>query len=218
MRLPVHMDGPVFGEEFDMLFDTGATLTTLDRRSLELLNVPVPDDAPKVVLHTASGEMEATLALVDAVWLEDEIVEWVTVAICESCAETGNAGLLGLNVSTHFRVSMDHEAQELEFKARGGRRNRRLDVQPWLNLSATISQWGDGRVELEINAENRARQDIQSTVVEVKCGDERYSVALDPIPAHGERMTEASLPWGSDCKRFEIRPLSALWQLERFQD
>jgi hypothetical protein len=218
MRIPVHVDGSDFGEEFGMIFDTGATLTTLNLPSLELLDIPMPPDGPTVVLHTAAGTMEAHLALVDAIWLEDEVVEWVTVAVCESCSESGAAGLLGLNVSSHFRVSMDHDTRQIEFNARRGRRNRRLDVQPWLQLSATVSQWQDGRVEVEVNAANRARRGIDSTVVEVKCGEDRFTVRLDPILPHGETTTTASLPWGSDCTTFVIRPLSARWQLDRFRE
>ncbi len=216
MRIGIHADGGEFGEEFNMIFDTGATLTTLNRRSLELLDIPVPPDAPTIVLHTAAGEMEAALALLDAIWLDGEVVEWVTVAICEDCAEGDAAGLLGLNVSSHFRVSIDHEEEEIELTPRPGRRNRRLDIQPWLDLRATIRRWADGRVEVEIEVENRSRRAIRSTLIEVKCSEERFTVTLEAIPAHETATTNAALAWGSDCAEFEVRPLSARWDLDRF--
>jgi len=75
IRIPVHADGPEFGEDLTFIFDTGATLTTLDRRTLDLLDIPIPVDAPTVVVHTAAGEMEASLVLVDAVWLGDEVTK-----------------------------------------------------------------------------------------------------------------------------------------------
>jgi energy-coupling factor transporter transmembrane protein EcfT len=216
MRIGIHADGGEFGEEFKMIFDTGATLTTLNRRSLELLDVHIPPDAPTIVLHTAAGEMEASLALLDAIWLGGEVVEWVTVAVCEDCAEGGAAGLLGLNVSSHFRVSIDHEEGKIELTPRPGRRNRRLDIQPWLDLQATIRRWVDGRVEVEIEVENRSRREIRSALVEVKCIEERFTVTLESIPAHQTATTNAALPWGSDCAEFEVRPLSARWNLDRF--
>jgi len=216
MRIGIHADGGEFGEEFNMIFDTGATLTTLNRSSLELLDVALPPDAPTIVLHTAAGEMEAPLALLDAVWLDGEVVEWVTVAVCEDCAESGAAGLLGLNVSSHFRVSIDHEEERIELTPRPGRRNRRIDIQPWLDLRATIRRWVDGRVEVEIEVENRSRRQIRSALVEVKCIEERFTVTLDSIPAHETATTNAALPWGSDCAEFEVRPLSARWDLDRF--
>ena len=73
MRVLVNVDGPEFGEEIEMIFDTGATLSTLNRRTLEMLDLFVPPDAPTVQLHTAAGEVQAQLALLDALWIGDEV-------------------------------------------------------------------------------------------------------------------------------------------------
>lgn len=97
--IPAHTDGPNFGDELNFVFDTGATLTTLSQNALRVLGITVPADAPIVTLRTAAGELEAKLVLVDAIWLDEELVEWVTVAVCEYCANDATDGLLGLNVS-----------------------------------------------------------------------------------------------------------------------
>lgn len=81
MRVGVVIDGPAFGEQLALIFDTGATFTTLNREALRLIGVPVPRDAPWVTLRTANGNVEAPLVLVDAVWLGEEVVEWVTIAV-----------------------------------------------------------------------------------------------------------------------------------------
>ena len=60
------MDGPEYGEELTMIFDTGATLTTLNRRTLDLLEIPLPAATPRLRLHTAAGEIEAPPVLPDA--------------------------------------------------------------------------------------------------------------------------------------------------------
>ena len=214
--IPVHIDGPEFGQQLQFIFDTGATLTTLTRDALDALDIQLDDGAPTILLRTAAGEMEARLALVDAVWLDEEVVEWVTVAVCESCASPTTAGLLGLNVSSHFRVSIDHESEQLEFVPRRGRRNRKLDIQPWLDLSSVLRRWDDGRLELTIEVENRSRQGIRSSVLEVKCSEESFTIRLDPIPAFGSVSQVASLPRNSPCENFEIRPLAASWETDRF--
>jgi hypothetical protein len=214
--IPAHVDGPNFGETMRFIFDTGATLTTMSRDSLDVLDIQLDDDAPTVLLRTASGELEARLALVDAIWLEEEVVEWVTVAVCESCANATTAGLLGLNVSSHFRVSIDHESERIEFVPRRGRRNRRLDVQPWLDFSSVLRRWDDGRLELTIDVTNRARQGIRSSVLEVKCSEEDFTIRLDPIPAFGSISQTSSLPRNSACESFAIRPLAASWETGRF--
>lgn len=214
--IPAHVDGPEFGEELQFVFDTGATLTTVNRDTLELLGIPIDDDAPQITLRTAAGEVEARLALIDAVWLDEELVEWVTVAVCEPCANETVHGLLGLNVSSHFRVSIDHETEEIELVARPGRRNRQLDIQPWLEINSVLRRWGDGRLELSLDVRNRARQGIRSSVLEVRCSDENFTIRLDPIPAHGSLSQSASLPWGNRCESFEIHPLAATWVTDRF--
>ncbi|MBW2723040.1 MAG: retropepsin-like domain-containing protein [Deltaproteobacteria bacterium] len=214
--IPVHVDGPDFGEELQFIFDTGATLTTLSRDTLELLDIPIDDAAPLIMLRTAAGEVEARLALLDAVWLEEESVEWVTVAVCEACASGTVDGLLGLNVSSHFRVSIDHEAEEIELIPRPGRRNRRLDIQPWLEINSVLRRWDDGRLEVTVNVKNRAQQGIQSSVLEVRCSDESFTIRLDPIPAFGSVSQPASLPWGNRCENFEIHPVAATWVTDRF--
>ncbi len=214
--IPVHVDGPDFGEELHFIFDTGATLTTMSRDTLEFLDIPIDDDAPQIMLRTAAGEVKARLALLDAVWLEDQLVEWVTVAVCEPCASETVDGLLGLNVSSHFRVSIDHEAEEIELVPRPGRRNRRLDVQPWLEFNSVLRRWDDGRLEVTVNVKNRARQAIRSSVLEVRCSDENFTIRLDPIPAFGSVSQRASLPWGNRCENFEIHPIAATWVTDRF--
>ncbi|MFT5442888.1 MAG: hypothetical protein ACI8W3_001932 [Myxococcota bacterium] len=210
--IPAHVDGPDFGEELKFVFDTGATLTTMSEDSLGLLGITIKDDAPVVKLRTASGELEARLVLVDAIWLKGEVVRWVTVAVCEFCANGSADGLLGLNVSSHFRVSIDHESEEIELQPRAGRRNRKLDIQPWLELSSVLRRWDDGRLELTIDIKNRARRGLRSTVIEVSCLNESFTVRLDPIPAHGAISQPAALPWGSECERFEVHPIAAAWQ------
>ncbi len=214
LLIPAHIDGANFGEELQFVFDTGATLTTLSQRALEVVDIPIPDDSPIVVLRTASGQLEAKLVLVEALWLKDELVEWVTVAVCEYCSSETADGLLGLNVSSHYRVSIDHENEEIEFVPRRGRRNRKLDIQPWLELNTVLTRWDDGRLELTVEADNRARQGIKSSVLEVRCANENFSVRLDPIPAHGHLEQPTSLPWGTDCERFEVQLMAAAWELD----
>jgi len=214
--VPAHIDGPDFGEELRFIFDTGATLTTISKDVLELLDIEIPADAPEIRLHTAAGEMQAKLVLVDAIWLDEQVVEWITIAVCEHCSSGEADGLLGLNVSSHFRVSIDHDTRGIEFVPRPGRRNRRLDIQPWLEFNSVLRRWDDERVEITIDANNRAHRGIKSTVLEVKCSDEHFTIHLDPIAAKKSITQRASLPWGTRCETFELTPLAAAWETNRF--
>lgn len=47
LEVAAFFDGPRYGEEFRMVFDTGATYTTLNRAALAHLEIDVPPDAPR---------------------------------------------------------------------------------------------------------------------------------------------------------------------------
>lgn len=212
MRVSAFFDGPVYGEEFPMIFDTGATFTTLNREALAALEVEVPPDAPTVVLHTAAGEATAQLVLVDAAWLGEEMVDWVTVAVCEPCAGAGAAGLLGLNVTGQFEVALRHDRKQIELRRAPGRENRKVDIGQWLEIEARVRRWRDGRVQVELKGWNRSPADIGQALVEVKCGDSRFAVELEHIPARATATTRKSLPHDTDCTGYRIDLLRGTWE------
>jgi hypothetical protein len=212
LRVSVFFDGPVYGDEFAMIFDTGATYTTLSREALGMLGVDVPLDAPRVTLHTAAGESVVPLVLLDAAWLGDEFVDWVTVAVCEPCAGDGVAGLLGLNVTGQFEVALRHDRKQIELRRLPSRAERQLDVRQWLKLESRLRHWRDGRLEIELKGSNRARAGIERALVEVDCPGGRFGVELEAIPARAEVTTRMSLPRDSDCSTYRIDVLDGSWE------
>lgn len=217
MRVAAFFDGPRYGEEFTMIFDTGATYTTLDRAALATLEVPVPADAPTAVLRTANGEVEAPLVLVDAVWLGDAVVEWVTIAVCDTCASEGVSGLLGLNVTGQFQVSLDHERQEILLGALAGDENRKLDVGQWLGLESRLLRWQDGRLEVELTGSNRAPVPIASLAAEVECPGGRFEVSLESVQPQDSATRRVALPRGTDCSEYSVSLRRATWDSDRFR-
>ena len=89
--------------EIWLLFDTGASLTTLDEATLADLGVDIPEDAPVVQASNSEWSEKSRLVLLSDVWLGGLYVGHVTVAVCEPCADERTKGLLGLNVSGRFR-------------------------------------------------------------------------------------------------------------------
>ena len=215
LRIQVDFDGPEIGEQFEMIFDTGATFTTLDHASLRRLGVAVGANAPWITLRTASGEIEAPLVLLDAVWLGDAPVEWVTVAVCDSCANPPVAGLLGLNVSGRFRVSLDHDRHRIELSPRRRDHNSALGISHWLDVQSRAVRHWDGEVEVNLLANNRAPRSIAEAVIDLSCGEETFAIQIDDIPARGERATGISLPRGTDCSQQTMRVSRGHWQLDR---
>lgn len=197
--------------ELDMLFDTGATYTTLDRRSLARLGVEVPADAPVIEVRTANGPRTAQLVLVPRLWVGGLGVEGVTVGVCDECADDRTVGLLGLNVSGQFLVTVDTARKEVIFQVRPGSADRVVDVSPWLELRSTARLWADGRTEVEVHAQNHADRPVHEARVGIHCGDEHFVVRLADLPA-GEARTETSaLPRDVDCQSYRVTLDGARW-------
>jgi clan AA aspartic protease (TIGR02281 family) len=216
LRVEVEIDGPEIGEAFAMLFDTGATFTTLNYASLQAIGVSIESDAPRVTMQTANGPIEADLVLVDAIWLAGAPVEWVTVAVCDSCANPPAVGLLGLNVSQRFQVSLDHDRQSIRLKPRQGRDNRALDIQNWLRMRSEVREDWNGGVELKLTGINGSRREIESAVVVLECSNSAFSIRLDSIPPKGEATTELTLPRGTDCREQTLDLSRGSWNHDRF--
>jgi hypothetical protein len=216
MRVATFFDGPRFGEEFPMVFDTGATYTTLDRPALALLELDRSESPPIVTLRTANGEVEAPLVLVDAVWIGDAVLEWVTVAVCDSCAGEEVSGLLGLNVTGQFQVTIDHADREIGLELRESDAGRRLDVMQWLRLSSRLRHWRDGRSEVEVRGRNLARIGIREASVHIVCPRDRFEVLVGPIQAGSAASARMSLPFDTDCSEYTVELASAQWASERF--
>lgn len=193
-----------------MLFDTGATLTTLDRTTLAGLGVEVRTDAPEVTVRTAAGDRRTRLALLDRVWIGGMEVEGVTVSVCDACADEDTVGLLGLNVSGRFRVTVDTARHELVLEPRTDEPDRSIDVAPWLDIEATATRWRDGRIEVEVRAVNHSSRTIQEAQVGIRC-DDTWVAELRNIPPRGRATSLVALPVGADCDGYTVGLERALW-------
>ena len=201
-----------FGDsELPMLFDTGASFTTLDSRTLKALGLRVAADAPVVTLHTANGDRTARLVMAPTVWVGGLPVEGVTIALCEECADGRVRGLLGLNVSGQFLVTIDTAGQQVLFQPRAGKPDRVADVQPWLDTRATVTLFNDGRAEAEATATNRADRPVVDAVVGVHCGKEHRTIALGTIPAGETVSAKARLPRDAPCETYTVTLDRARW-------
>ena len=205
MSVPVS----VGSAELWLLFDTGATLTTLNAETLAILGVSVPSDAPTVTLRTAGGERVAPVVFIDQLWVGGLEVEGVTVAVCEACADAHTAGLLGLNVSGRFRVTVDSQRRELILQPRDDINNA-VDLSPWLQIEATAVHWSDGRIEVELRAASAVERAIAEVTVEIRC-DQTFSATLHQIPPHGQQEATVSLPLGTDCDDYTVAIASGRW-------
>lgn len=201
-----------FGEQdLSMLFDTGATVTTLDSDTLAKLGVRIPADAPELKLRTANGERTARLVQVPEVWIGGLKVSPVTVGVCEECADHRVSGLLGLNVSGLFLVTLDTVRKEVVFQQRDGDADRVVDIAPWLDLSALATIFPDSRVEVEIVGTNKAPRAIARADVGIHCGDQHFAGQLEDVGSGMTAKSRVRLPRGADCEGYTVTLEHARW-------
>lgn len=204
--------GVQFGDsDVPMLFDTGATVTTLSHAALRTLGVRIPGDAPEITLHTANGDRTAQLLLMPRVWIGGLPVDGVTVGVCDECADEKVSGLLGLNVSGQFLVTVDTVRKEVVFQAREGRQDRVVDIGPWLKVHATARMWPDERVDVEVVADNAASRTVSEAVVGIHCGADSFQATLKDITPGATATTQTRLPAGSDCGEYRVTLEHAYW-------
>lgn len=207
--VPVVLEADGEEVEVSMLFDTGASFTSVDEATLRALGVRVPRDAPEVVVRTAGGERTTKLVLLDRVWLGGFAVEGVTVGVCDACAHGDEVGLLGLNVSRRFLVTVDQEARELRLEPRPGA-DRTADVRYWAEPSASAKVFPDGRVDVTVSLENNGPRAISDAVVRIGC-DDGYEVPIPEVGPDDEAHATVSLREGADCEGYTVELVRASW-------
>lgn len=196
--------------ELTMMFDTGATYTTLSTDTLAQLGiVPGPND-PEIELHTANGVRQSRLVLLDEVWLGNLRVPNVAIATCDACESDTASGLLGLNVSGAFNLQIDADRQEVVFHPRE-RFDRKIDIKPFADLSASFTRFPGGRVEVSVTLENQSTRDITDVTAVVSCDAGSWRVGIGAVPAAEAVTITERLPRHTACASYQIAMQEALW-------
>ena len=211
LRIPVVFEHEGVEQELWMLYDTGATYTTLTPAALTALGLEIPPDAPEITVNTAGGERTTRIVLLDTVWLGGFPVEGVTIAVCEECGGDEEAGLLGLNVSSNFTVTMDPALRQLQLEPLPGPRDRHLDITHWIEIGATATGWSDGRVEVEVEADSQTDRPIADVDISIECQDKRFDAEIASLPPGEHATSRVSLPRGTNCETYTIRLQEAYW-------
>lgn len=213
LEIPVTLESPD-GEPYEtrFLFDTGATYTTLRRDALRDAGYRVPRDAPRITSRTANGEIETPLVVVERLWVGGLEVPGVTVAVCDRCAtDASYTGLLGLNVSGRFLVTLDTAAREMVLQPRTDSHPSTPDVRPWLELDGTGLYNPGGTAEITVEGFNTARRIIREATVTIACPGGDYAARLGQVPAGGQTRATLTLPRAGRCREFRLSLERATW-------
>lgn len=101
-----------------MIYDTGASITTLDAATAKRLGI-TGRPARYVEVETANGITRQPIVKVSSIEVGGARVEGpLEVAICNTCSLSGASGLLGLNFSKAFITQIDPQAGTITFLPR----------------------------------------------------------------------------------------------------
>lgn len=210
LSVPVVFDNGKETIETYMMLDTGATYTTLSMKTLRMLGATPPPDAPELVLSTANGNRKAKVVLLDRVWLGDLAIEGVAITTCDDCASGEHAGLLGLNVSGRYNITIDADRREVVFASRSDF-NRKLDIRPFADLDGRFTRFPGGRAEFSLELSNMANRPISESMARIACGDESWLVDVGEVPPRSSTEVNRRLPRHPECGSYQIELASASW-------
>jgi clan AA aspartic protease (TIGR02281 family) len=196
--------------EVQMMLDTGATYTTLPLALLSDLGIAPREDSPTLTLHTANGERQAQLVLLDAAWLGDLQLSNVAIAVCDACGSDDVAGLLGLNITGGFNLNIDADREEVVFTRRPAF-GRHLDVRPFLDVKASFVRFAGGRIEAKLEVHNLADREVKEAQVQVTCDRESFQLPTGPLAPSEEKVVLRRLPSHPPCSAYQVSVTDAEW-------
>lgn len=193
-----------------MTFDTGATYTTLPLDVLQELGLAPGPDAPSITVQTAGGEREARVVLLDRIWLGNLSIDHVAIATCEACASSETAGLLGLNVTGGYNLFIDGDRREVVFTTRT-EHDQRLDIHPFVDLSASFTRFPGGRVEVAVDLVNHAPRPLAEAAAGIVCDGDTWTVPLPPAEPGEHVAAKRRLPSHPGCDGYAVTLDAASW-------
>ena len=214
--VPVKLSGADGEVTVKMLFDTGATITTIDTATLRRLGLAVGPGDPVVESHTAAGPVRRHITVIDGADLGGAVVDnGLAVAVCDPCAQRDVIGLLGLNFSRHFLVTVDHEGGALVLQKKRLDLGRLHDIRHFVELEHARGMWRGPLLRVTLVVKNRSARGLRKVKVAavVTSGDRSGQITktLDKVPARGQvSMSISGFPKVKGSK-FLVKLLYAEW-------
>jgi predicted aspartyl protease len=174
------------------LYDTGASLTTVDKATLDRLGVQIPPNAATIRTSTANGVVEVPLIVLDSIDVGGaRVTGGFTVSQCEPCSDGRKVGLLGLNFSRRYLTTLDEGSKKLRLVPRVDALDHRFDVEPFLQYQGVKGSMRSGAFYVNGAVYNRAPRtanNVKVAAILVNANDKeiaRVSGRIGTIPAGG---------------------------------
>jgi hypothetical protein len=214
--VPVLLRGYAGELRVRMLFDTGATITSIDNITLQRLGQRTSREDPEVVSHTANGKVRRKLAVIEDVTIGGlRVGGGVAVTICDPCASGDVVGLLGLNVARHFTVTVDHEGGELLLVPKASPVGHLHDIRHFVKLIKPRGMWTGRHLRIQFVLDNRAPRALTKVRVMAQVRIDgrvgRLYGNLLHVSARSQAMMTIEGDPGVPGRQFDLKLVRANW-------
>jgi hypothetical protein len=199
--------------EVPMLFDTGASHTTLNDATFRELGYEFRADAPEFEYQTAHGVRRDQVALVDGIEVGGTWTGPVTINRCEDCSNDDVRGLLGINLTGRFLIGLDLDAQVVTLEPRGRSGAAARDVGLWVEVTANGTRNAEtGVLTVHLAATNRSDRNMRDVDIEVSCGSVKQVGRVAQLPGRGTGTATVALQVGTDDGSFRYEVKGGAWE------
>lgn len=212
--VPVRLTNGDDSVDVKMIFDTGATLTTIDSPTLEKLGLAQDHRNPTISVHTANGTVQRQIMTLDKIAIESAAVPGgLTVSLCEPCARGDVVGLLGLNYSRHFQVILDTDAGKLRLKRKRPSPGHLADIRPFVSFKEINGIRRGKSLEVSLTLHNDSDRAIEEAVVAVVWEKKRYYQNTGFVSPQGKKdvSLKAKLDSSRKGSAFQVELHQARW-------
>ena len=196
-----------------MLLDTGATHTTVTRALLAQLGGRSGDAT--IDTYTANGLVKRDLAVIDGITIGSaRIGGGVAVVVCDQCASPETVGLLGLNFTRNFVLTIDHAAGVVAFKPRGRESDRTSDIRDFIRFADARSTRNSRGVAIRFSVKNTASRpvfDIRVAAQNTLARSERLEYVIDVLGAGEVQRVNIRAPSTTRRGKWDLLLNSARW-------
>lgn len=198
--------------QIPMILDTGATISTISEETAQRLGVRLISSPMEV--QTAGGKTSMTLGIIKKVSIGGFSVSPVAVAVCKNCHDRETGGLVGLNFTRHFHISIDTVAGKINLEKTDSWVDRKDEIEPFIETTQLKGELKNDSLEISAIVTNHADRRLRNLVFECSILDEKKR-SVEKI-----KYTIPVLEAGKEKKVIirsspEFKVSSLKWELQR---
>jgi clan AA aspartic protease (TIGR02281 family) len=199
------------------ILDTGASITTISVETARKLGIGAGGDGASLDVQTAGGGTSYPVAILDSITIGDHSIGPVSVALCDPCAAQGTVGLLGMNFTSNFHMTINNKQAKIRLTPVDKWVDRKQEIEPFIEVSGLGGALGKERLIISANVTNLSPLALSDLVFECKVLDgqgrtvDTHREGLNMLKSREMKKIEISMPPHSNVSNFKWELQRAFW-------